>query len=81
MSLGKVNATAVTGTRNRINDIAPYSGLCASCLDGCPGFCEVAKSGLRGREMLYPQPFGKVTAGAQKEYPVDYVRRRGGHIR
>ena len=72
MSLGKVNATAVTGTRNRISDIAPYSGLCASCLDGCPGLCEVAKSGLRGREMLYPQPFGKVTAGAQKEYPVDY---------
>ncbi|MBD3182737.1 FMN-binding glutamate synthase family protein [Candidatus Poribacteria bacterium] len=72
MSLGKVNATAVTGTRNRIGDVAPYSGICASCLDGCPGFCEVAKSGLRGREILYPQPFGKVTAGAQKDYPVDY---------
>lgn len=72
MSLGKVNATAVTGTRNRISDIAPYSGLCAACLDGCPGFCEVAKSGLRGREVLYPQPFGEVTAGAQKDYPVDY---------
>jgi glutamate synthase domain-containing protein 2 len=72
MSLTKVNATAVTGTRNRINDVAPFSGICASCLDGCPGFCEVAKSGLRGRELLYPQPFGKITAGAQKEYPVDY---------
>ena len=72
MSLGKVNATAVTGTRNRIGDVAPYSGLCAACLDGCAGFCEVAKSGLRGREVLYPQPFGKITAGAQKEYPVDY---------
>jgi glutamate synthase domain-containing protein 2 len=72
MSLGKVNATAVTGTRNRIGDVAPYSGLCSACLDGCPGFCEVAKSALRGREVLYPQPFGKVTAGAQKEYPVDY---------
>ena len=72
MSLGRVNATAVTGTRNRIGDVAPYSGLCASCLDGCAGFCEVAKSGLRGREVLYPQPFGKVTAGAQKEYPIDY---------
>ncbi len=72
MSLTKVNATAVTGTRNRIRDIAPYSGLCSACLDGCPGLCEVAKSGLRGREMLYPQPYGKITAGAQKEYPVDY---------
>ena len=72
MSLAKVNATAATGTRNRISDVAPYSGLCSACLDGCPGFCEVAKSALRGREMLYPQPFGKITAGAQKEYPVDY---------
>ncbi|MDQ1329254.1 MAG: hypothetical protein QG641_2543, partial [Candidatus Poribacteria bacterium] len=32
MSLGKINATAVTGTRNRIADVAPYSGICASCL-------------------------------------------------
>ena len=27
---------------------------------------------FRGRELLYPQPFGKVTAGADKDYPVDY---------
>jgi glutamate synthase domain-containing protein 2 len=72
MSFAKVNATAVTGTRNRISDVAPYSGICAACLDGCPGFCEVAKSGLRGREILYPQPYGEITAGAQKSYPVDY---------
>jgi hypothetical protein len=32
----------------------------------------VGKSALRGREMLYPQPFGKITAGAQKDYPVDF---------
>ena len=72
MSLGKVNATSVTGTRNRIGDVAPYSGICSACLDGCPGFCEVAKSAIRGREVLYPQPFGQITAGAQKDYPVDY---------
>ena len=72
MSLAKVNASAVTGTRNRIADVVPYSGICAACLDGCPGFCEVAKSGLRGREVLYPQPYGEVTAGAQKSYPIDY---------
>jgi len=51
-----VNASAATGTRNRIPDVADYSGICAVCLDGCTGTCEVAKSGLRGREMLYPQP-------------------------
>ena len=72
MSLGRTNASAATGTRNRIGDVVPYSGLCSACLDGCAGFCEVAKSGLRGREVLYPQPFGQITAGAQKEYPVDY---------
>jgi glutamate synthase domain-containing protein 2 len=27
---------------------------------------------LRGREILYPQPFGKITAGSEKDYPVDY---------
>jgi glutamate synthase domain-containing protein 2 len=32
----------------------------------------VGRSALRGREMLYPQPFGKVTAGSEKDYPVDF---------
>jgi len=27
---------------------------------------------VRGREYLYPQPYGKITAGAQKDYPVDF---------
>jgi glutamate synthase domain-containing protein 2 len=27
---------------------------------------------FRGREVLYPEPFGNVTAGADKDYPVDY---------
>jgi hypothetical protein len=30
------------------------------------------KATFRGRELLYPQPFGSVTAGADKDYPVDY---------
>jgi glutamate synthase domain-containing protein 2 len=29
-------------------------------------------SALRGREVLYPQPFGQVTAGSAKDYPVDF---------
>jgi glutamate synthase domain-containing protein 2 len=68
----KVNASIAVGARNRIADVSPYSGICAVCLDGCPGFCEVGKSALRGREILYPQPYGEVTAGAMKDYPVDY---------
>jgi len=27
---------------------------------------------MRGPETIYPQPFGEMTAGAQKDYPVDY---------
>jgi hypothetical protein len=33
--------------------------------------CEIGKSAYRGTEMLYPQPYGIITAGAEKEYPVD----------
>jgi glutamate synthase domain-containing protein 2 len=69
---GRPNSSAVTGSRNRSADVVPYSGLCASCLDGCAGSCEVWLSSLRGREVLYPKPFGKVTAGATKKYPVNY---------
>ncbi len=72
MNYGQPNASSATGTRNRVTDVAPYSGLCSVCLDGCPGPCEVAKSSYRGREVIYPMPFGKVTAGATKTYPVDY---------
>jgi glutamate synthase domain-containing protein 2 len=32
----------------------------------------VFKASFRGRELLYPGPFGTLTAGADKEYPVDY---------
>jgi glutamate synthase domain-containing protein 2 len=27
---------------------------------------------MRGREVIYPEPFGDLTAGADKEYPIDY---------
>ncbi len=64
---GQPNASSATGTRNRVSDPAPYSGICSVCLDGCPGFCEVGKSSFRGREVVYPGPFGKVTAGATKK--------------
>jgi glutamate synthase domain-containing protein 2 len=32
----------------------------------------VGRSALRGREVLYPQPYSKVTAGSEKDYPVDF---------
>ncbi len=67
-----INASGATGTRNRTpGSISPFSGLCTNCQEGCPGFCEVGRSALRGREVLYPGPFGKSTFAAEKDYPVD----------
>ncbi|MBO8179050.1 MAG: FMN-binding glutamate synthase family protein [Archaeoglobus sp.] len=66
------NADEATGTFNRSRSVVPFSGLCSRCIDGCRGGCEAWLASFRGREVLYPQDFGYVTAGADKEYPVDY---------
>ncbi len=71
MSYSLPNASAATLTRNRVSR-SPYSGICVTCIDGCLGPCEVGRSALRGREILYPQPFAKVTAGSEKDYPTDF---------
>ena len=72
MAFGKINATAATLTKNRTEDaVVPGSGLCATCVDGCIGMCEVGKSAYRGTEVIYPQPFGIITTASEKEYPVD----------
>jgi glutamate synthase domain-containing protein 2 len=71
MSLSKPNASAATVTTTRVTP-SPISGLCVNCIDGCPGYCEVGRSALRGREVIYPQPFGKVISGSEKDYPVDF---------
>jgi glutamate synthase domain-containing protein 2 len=70
MSFSKPNRSAATITTNRV-DPAPISGICVTCLDGCEGPCEIGRSALKGREIIYPQPFGKVIAGAEKDYPID----------
>lgn len=70
MTMSRPNSSAATLTTTRA-DAAP-SGLCVTCFDGCPGYCEVGRSALRGRQVLYPQPFGKITSGADKDYPVDF---------
>jgi len=53
---------------------APQSGICRSVLMDAPAV-RGRQVVLRGREVIYPLPFGKVTAGATKQYPVDY-----GHL-
>ncbi|TVM03220.1 MAG: FMN-binding glutamate synthase family protein [Candidatus Brocadia sp. WS118] len=73
MSFSKPNASAATRTKNRTpNDRMPASGMCSVCVDDCPGICEIGRSAFRASENLYPQPFGTITAGADKEYPVDF---------
>ena len=72
MNLQRPNANDATRTANRSRSVAPVSGLCSRCLDGCTGNCEVFKATFRGRELIYPGPFGDITAGGDKEYPVDY---------
>lgn len=72
MNLQKPNSNDATRTVNRSRNVVPSSGLCSRCVDGCRGNCEVFKATFRGRELLYPGPFGDVTAGGDKDYPVDY---------
>ncbi len=72
MNLQKPNANDVTQTTNRSRSVVPGSGLCTRCIDGCRGNCEVFKATFRSREVIYPGPFGEITAGGDKDYPVDY---------
>jgi glutamate synthase domain-containing protein 2 len=72
MNLQRPNANDATQTTNRSRDVAPVSGICTRCVDGCRGNCEIFKASFRGREVIYPSPFGTITAGADKNYPVDY---------
>ena len=72
MTLQQPNADEATQTRNRSRSVTPSSGICSRCVDGCTGNCEIFQASFRGRELLYPGPFGEMTAGADKDYPVDY---------
>ncbi|MBI4701811.1 MAG: FMN-binding glutamate synthase family protein [Deltaproteobacteria bacterium] len=72
-SLTRLNSSASTLTKNRTEgSIVPISGMCVTCVDGCIGMCEIGKSAYRGHEVIYPQPFGVITAASEKIYPIDY---------
>ena len=72
MNLHRPNANDALQTKNRSRNVVPQSGICSRCVDGCKGNCDLFNAAFRSREMLYPAPFGDVTAGADKDYPVDY---------
>lgn len=65
--------SSMTGTRTRVEDSCE-SGLCPICIAECPVFCEVSKSALRGREVLYPlrEYFGNSTAGTPKDFGLSF---------
>lgn len=72
MTLSRINSSAATLTKNRTPDsVNPISGMCATCVEGCIGMCEIGKSAYRGSEVIYPQPFGITTSASEKDYPVD----------
>jgi len=72
VNLQRPNSNDATFSSNRSRSVVPQSGLCSRCVDGCRGNCEVFRATFRGRELIYPGPFGHVTAGGDKDYPVDY---------
>ena len=72
MNLQRPNANEATLSANRSRSVVPQSGLCTRCIDGCKGNCEVFRATFRGREVIYPGPYGQGTAGGDKDYPVDY---------
>lgn len=72
MNYSTPNSNDATLTFNRSKNVVPMSGLCSRCIDGCRGNCEVFRATFRGREVIYPGPFGQITAGGDKTFPVDY---------
>jgi len=72
MNLYSPNANESVKSGNMSRNVASQSGICSRCVDGCRGNCDLFQSTFRGRELLYPSPFGNLTAGADKDYPVDY---------
>jgi len=72
MNLQRPNSNEAVESNNRSRNVAPQSGICSRCVDGCRGNCDMFQATFRGRELLYPGPFGNITAGADKDYPVDY---------
>ncbi|NQU74077.1 MAG: FMN-binding glutamate synthase family protein [Candidatus Omnitrophica bacterium] len=72
MNLQRPNANDTTESFNRSRNVVPGSGICSRCIDGCKGNCEIFKASFRGRDVIYPGPFGEISAGGDKNYPIDY---------
>jgi hypothetical protein len=69
-----LNGMSTSGTRTRVRDVSPTSGMCPICIKECPFLCEISLSAFRGREVLYPTQayFGQSTAASLKNYDLDW---------
>lgn len=69
-----LNGKSTVGTATRVKDTSTISGMCPLCIHDCPIMCEISLSAFRGREALYPEPaqYGTSTAGALKNYDLDW---------
>lgn len=69
-----LNSMSTSGTRTRVRDVSPTSGMCPTCISECPILCEISLSSFRGREVLYPSAeyFGQSTAASLKDYGLDW---------
>lgn len=74
MNSSYLNSKPTNWTRLRVETPSAVSGMCPLCIEDCPFICEIALSAFRGREALYPAPFkfGMSTAGAIKDYGLDW---------
>ena len=74
MDDSRTNARTTDGTRIRVNDPNPVSGMCPICIRDCPFLCMISKSAFRGHEVLYPSPeqFGQSTASSNKDFGLDW---------
>jgi len=57
-----IKSNDAIGTANRGNPAE--SGLCTLCRADCQGKCETWMSCIKGRKLLYPRDFGKITSGS-----------------
>ncbi|MGQ9542755.1 MAG: glutamate synthase-related protein [Candidatus Bathyarchaeia archaeon] len=69
-----LNGKSTSGTTTRVKDTSCTSGMCPICVEECPVLCEISMAAFRGREALYPDPqqFGRSTAGALKDFGLDW---------
>lgn len=73
MSYSPKQYTTFNETKLRTQQNASaLSGMCSTCSDHCPGYCEIGLSAVRGFEASYPTNTSTQQFASEKIYPFDY---------